>query len=256
MSEALIHGLPPDVLQLTAEVLTELRNSRGPGHNSLNSATQRKYDALGAQCLDFLVGHPAAAEALVKLGPHEEAYGISLARVDNAIVRASFYSPDGVGEVPDDEFTRQPIDIARFGVPHNHTGNIASVVPVGGIRHHIFKPTEGEDYTAGTIIFDVTRDSRINGSRYVPSGPSGLAYVGNAEFDPSAGYWMNKDTIHTVTWTQPSITIFINDMREPHPTTVYRAAGIDQQIERPHGLDPETRARIWGQFVDLARNKT
>jgi hypothetical protein len=257
MSE-LVKGLPKDIERLSQEVLRELRRSRGSGHDTLNSAQQRAYDELGAQCLDFLVQTPEAADLLGKLGPHEEAYGLGLLRVDGAILRVNYYSAEGARTINDAEFATKPVDIATFGTPHDHAGHISAVVPAGRLKHHTFRPTDGNEYTAGRIVFDVNNNPsqpHIRRTTFVPSGSSGLAHVGSAEFDPHAGYWMSRDAIHVASWPVPTITVFFNDMKDPHPTTVYQAPGITEEVERPRGLNAELRTKIWGAFVDLASKK-
>ena len=168
-----------------------------------------------------------------------------------------FIATKGVDVVDTSAMAAQPVDIVRFGTPHNHRGNISAVVPAGRLVHHTFVESSGNEYTSGKIGFeeasDPTRSYKFRRSIFIPTGNSGLDFEGSEEFNSREGYWMNKKQIHVVSWPEPTITVFMNDFRDPNESTVYQAGGVTQEIDRPRALASEQRTRVWQSFVDLAR---
>jgi hypothetical protein len=253
-----LDNLPPGIESLSRVVIEELRKNGGGSYTSLTSKQQRIYDELGGMVLSHVIQSPQAASLLGKLGPNEEAYGLNLTEIDEAVLRVHYYSNEGVDTVDPSSMSSQPVDIVRFGTPHNHRGNISAIVPVGRLIHHTFQETDGNDYTSGKIGFeevsDSTRAYKFRSSIFVPTGSSGLNFEGSEEFNTREGYWMDKQQIHVVSWPEPTITVFFNDFSCPHESTVYQAGDVTQEIERPRALAPAQRTIVWKSFVDLARN--
>lgn len=253
--KAYLDGLPSDVVQLASSTLELLREARGNSYEALSDRQQRPYDELADRCLLHLAQNPQSAQLFGKLGPNEEAYGINLLEIDDAVLRVHFYSAEGASAVQPSEFQRGPIDVERFGTPHNHVGNIAAVVPRGELIHHAFQITDGREYTAGRIDYvenpDPTTGYKFRKSVFVPQGDAGLECVSTDAFSASTGYRMGRENVHVVSWPKPTVTVFFNDFRNRHKSTIFQQAGVKEEMERPRALSNDERTRVWDAFTGL-----
>jgi hypothetical protein len=253
-----LENLPTDIAGLSNDVLKQLRSTRmGGAYEVLTSKQQRLYNELGEACLRHLVSSPDSALLLEKRGPSEEAYGINIVKISGAILRAHFYTHAGVRAVDTCIGSDGIVDVETFGTPHNHTGNISAVVPRGRLVHYDFREQPGSDYTAGYVEYEERagpgRERTSTHSIFVPSRPASLDHSSAVDFDASNGYWMNKKTIHVVSWPEPTVTVFFNDLTDRHQCTIYQQPGLQDPIERPRALDPIERQAAWEAFVELVQ---
>lgn len=254
--EIYLDGLPSDVARLADSTLRRLRESRGDSYDALTDRQQRPFDELATLCLQHIAQNPDESSVLFgKRGPNEEAYGMNLLEVDGAILRMHFYSTEGAETVQPSKFQDGLIDVNRFGTPHNHTGNIAAVVPHGELVHHAFKVTRGEEYTAGKISYvqhtDATQRDKLRQSVFTPTGGANLEYISTAPFNANTGYRMGREAVHVVTWPEPTVTLFVIDLQNRHQCTVFQQAGVIEEIERPRALSDEERTHAWDAFIRL-----
>lgn len=255
-----VRDVPDDVINLTGEVLADLRANRGDDPSQVGGLSDRQqmlFDELGERCIGLLVDRPEAANLLGKQGAHEGAYAINIAEVDGAALRVHYFSqvetdPEEVARIPSADF-----DVGILGTPHNHKGDIAAVAPIGRITHHLFEEVEGSDFTVGGIAFeeapDPTRSYKFNISRFLPLGPVGLRHLADETVgEATGGYALPQRAIHIVTWEEPTATVFLNDFANAGESRVYMPAGA-QEIDRQRLLPPGTMASLWGEFMDLVQ---
>lgn len=253
--EKYLENVPDAVTDLTQQVLSELRTGSTDRMDSLNSRQQRLYDDLAALCLGHVVDTPQAASLLGQLGPNEEAYGLNLAMVNDAVLRVHYYTGEGSAMVDPLAMDSGLIDTAEFGAVHNHLGDISAVAPIGRVVHHCFGEIEGDSYTAGHMELeeadDPTKTYKYKRSFFVPDRPTGLESLSHTSVDGRSGYWMNKETAHIVSWPEPTVTVFINDFLDRHNSTIYLNGNITELKQKARGLEPAERQRIWEEFTSL-----
>lgn len=247
-----LENLPKDIRVLAADVLHSLRTSDRRGFDALSSAQQRAYDELAGLCIRHFVQYPAPT-ALRRLGPSEDAYGIDILREDRASLRVNYYTQAGTHLVTPGALTAEELDVKAYGTPHNHIGHIAAAVPIGTLAHHTFKETTGNSYQAGSIQF-TRQPNGTSSSQFMYERTTGLTTADAAAFDAQTGYRMDRDTIHVVTWSEPTITVWFNDAVDAHRSTTYAQEGL-MQDERPRHLGPEEQAMIWSSLQRLITNE-
>ena len=243
--------LSPSTLCLAHETLNELRADPTETYEPLSAKQQEIYDALAKTCLQEIIEQPRAANLLTKLGPTEEAYSIKLAELDKALLRVHFYTPEGSAVVDPAIMQNNVVDIARFGTPHTHYGNISSAVPVGKLVHYCFSEVEGQNYTAGYLTY---REANSNTGKHrqavvVPHHAASLAYDGSLACDNTSGYRMDRSAIHVISWPEPTVTVFFSDMINPRPTVTYQAFGSQEMVGQVRApLTGVSRDRVWESF--------
>lgn len=255
-----LENLPDEIVGQATDVLGSLRAGNTDYLDLLSSRQQRLFGDLAAACLNHVVQTPKAAQLLGKLGPNEEAYGLNLAEIDGAVLRVHFYTGEG-SLTPDREaLANDPLDPAKY-TPHNHLGHISGFAPIGRLVHHCLTEVEGNTYTAGRMILeqipDPTKGYKIGRSVFVPERTAGLDLFSHVEVGADSGYWMNRQTVHVVTWPEPTVTVFLNDFLNRHQSTIYQlgeATGADE-LQKIRSLGTEDRQRIWNAFTDLAASR-
>lgn len=250
--------LPDNTLQLASEVLGEWRTAPTDSYDSLTDQQQAKYTALGNACIQDVIESPHAAQLLKKLGPSEEAYFMTLAYFDRAMLRIHFYTPEGADIVDPRIMESGVVDIARFGTPHTHYGNISSAVPIGRLIHYCFTEKEGQDYTVGQITYREVTDSTGTYLQSVvtPHHDASLEFNGTLECDNEHGYRMDKSAIHVISWPEPTVTVFLSDTSNPKTTAAYQALNTPEIVGAPRlPLDPSEQDRIWEAFKTTVNNK-
>lgn len=246
-------GLPSDIVQLAGEVVSELRGDTNDFYDSLNSRQQTAFSELGTACLEHVIHNPNAPNLLARLGPNEDAYSLTVAQLDGVLLRIHFYAAEGALVVNPNDM-KNGVDVETFGTPHTHRGHISSVVPIGRLVHYCFGETEGAEYVAGSLHYEEAPGFPGNYRRTIitPQRHAGLDYLGAATFDNGNGYLMNKETVHVVSWPEPTVTVFLTDFTNPHLTTVYQPAGGNNEIERHRqALGPTERTHVWDTLSQL-----
>lgn len=257
MSVRYAEGMPRELEGVCLELLGELRANTGDFCTPLTDDADAAFNRIVDMCLSSVVASPNAKDLFGKLGPNEDAFGINILYTDDAALRLHFYNETGVFDHNRHPIGSGPVNTAVYGTPHSHIGDISAVIPAGEITHHCFEEVEGEDYTAGYISFveseDPTKATKFRESVFRPTHPARLEYVGPVTCDATRGYWMPKQQIHVVTWDEPTITVFINDLKNKKQSTVYQPANTPVVV-RQRSVDPATREQIWASFTDLARS--
>lgn len=245
--------LPVSAVALARALVPLLRIPRNSLVERLPASQQSLFNELAYGCLSHLAASPRAANLFGRIGPNEEAYALNLVDLDGMVLRVHFYTREGVCAPPCK--VQHPVDVAQFGTPHNHMGNVSAVVPVGGLVHHCFKEVPGNTYTAGRVAFkkssDPTNAPKIAQTVYIPERTTGLSIESEIPCGPNAGYWMNRDMVHVVSWQEPTITVFFIDLKDSLKSTVYHQALESTVLERSRLLSEDKTADVWEEFRAL-----
>lgn len=222
-----VENTPEEIMTLSSEVLASLRANKGDCNRPLDGIQQQNFMDLGVLVMKLIRDTPQSAQLIGKLGPNEEAYGLNIIKLDGAALRAHFYDPAGANTPQSTDELRE-IDIEKYGSPHNHMGDISAVMMAGQLTHHCFEETPGNTYKSGYIEYFAAANQRRNYkysvSRFVPQYSTGLEYMTSTPYDIEHGYWMPREEVHVVSWEQPTVTVFFNDIDESRRSSIYQSA--------------------------------
>lgn len=254
--------LPERVDTLSRETIDSLRKTTQTApalYGELNPAQQASFTQLAELCLSELTGSPTTARLLEKFGPQENVYVVKIAQIGGTVLRLHYYSKAGVCQVDRAELRQAPVNTAKVGTPHCHRGDCAAVISRGTLVHHLFQEARGDEYTAGRIDFAPARNpvtgTQSLDSTFVPQAQTGLQYTASKAVGSRRGYWMHHKAVHAVTWPEPALSIFFNDVGRGHQSTVYHQAAVQTKIERPRHLTEDERSIAWDSLVKLAQSK-
>jgi hypothetical protein len=246
-----LENITPELTALTTEVVERLRNEQGTRLSEISGLTRRLYSDLAGLCMDHVINNPKP-EGLRKLGPTEDAYGLDVLNTEDTYVRLNYYTGEGAKDVSADQLSASSLDTSAVGTPHNHIGDISGVFPRGGLTHKTFGVEPGKAFTAGNIRFDKQPGSTTSTTFFVPRESVKLTDGDYAAFSEGEGYNLDRDTPHVVAWSEPTISVWINDHHKPlRPSTTYNPCGFEETEGRPRGLAEAEQARIWTSLSSL-----